>query len=934
MPYPQLHPELAQEANKASDASDPSDPRTPSKRKVGGNQLDDEPAPKRLAGTAIPRHIGGLLSAKAPDQPPSQPASPSPVSPSPVISDDEDETSPAPDEPVAAGLGGKLRAPAAKAGETPDVEIDNNPPLPPGASEPDEYGFRTITKRARGGEPASTRIMGPASIEFDELDIGFRDSANDGSRPGITKAKRGKYLNSSGSAQFSYDKVIAGCDLTLYEPGDLDEELVRKHNLHPKYGLFMADSINESEPPKPYVLGRNPTVFVADNGEVLHTSRSIAATRASDIQKQKLKVALQAAMEAADLTQDDLHDEEHARLIKRRDEKRLKWKKQSDAAQEKETQAQFSSNVNILLQAATESDRPQPTKTRKAKPATSLSPTAHRPATRSQRYDAVRDSLRGSDGAAAPANAAPVDNSEATGLMLLADAAIQDAESAAPAPAHVSDPQPTGSKPVPGQDKPGSGPGPVTGETQQLAIQMPEPVHPNQLRDASDLEHGGRLVKFTSDNPFLPEPLAPQLPQYTPRENGLGVQPPQHYQEPPYQEPPYQEPDREVTLARPDAFAYGERYEETARQNSQPRQARRPSHKSQEDQYAPARPNTEDVACLDPQLFENGKGSAPSQLQAPKPEQMQLSQPPQSGGVLQQPQTSFFQTALNSPGVSPPQEHHQQPDYPVPPQVHQQLGMPVGASSRPPPASEDSLGRTPFSHPNGAEPQPLPTLRPLHRGSGSLMAPAPQAPGPQHFTMPRGSLDDYPPQPPAAQYRNQGGYQSNGFAQQEQGPRSGGYMAQPVMQPSLQPPPPPYPQYQPSGHMGPQPPPMYEYAGPTGQLVQSPPPFGNSPGGPPSPSLRGASTPSSTRNKNNQYRDIQPAPRTTETEVPTNGTELRMLNYVPSEGIRDYQATEVPPSHGPTQIRGWTHTTGSKRSRGKNSTDSQIDPQLGQGERK
>lgn len=943
VPYPQLHPELAHEANKTND---PSDPRTPSKRKAA-NMPDDEPSPKRPASqptaTAIPRHIGGLLSAVVPDEPPSQPASPS-------ANGSEDGGSPTPDERAAPGKPGpKPKAPraAAASGETPDVEVDNNnPPLPAGAGEPDEHGVRLVTKRARGNDPGSTRIMVPPLFEYDSLEIGFRDSTNDSSR-NATKSKRKRFLNTPNTNNFQYDRIVGGYDMTTYEEGDLCQETIQKYNLHPKFGIFLRDSINEEEPPRPYVFGHDPVVFVADNGKVQHTSRSVAAVKASNMQQVKLKSAMQMALDAEEIGEEELRDEEYQRLVKERDERRLKQKQLQDAAQQKESHHTFSSTIDVLLAAAAALEEEGSAETQNPKSTKqSASPVVVRPSTRSRNYDAVRDIIDGSEEAATTSTKA--DNEAATALMMLANIALGDAEaSSATDPAAVLDLE-AGPKPDSAID-----PAPihVAGQTQQLTIQMPEPVHPRQLRDPSELEQHGQLVKFTSDNPFLPEPLAPQLPQYTSREHGFEVQPPQHYLEHQSHQSPLAAPDifayrepgydqlpggqMQPPRAQPymnqqgsrasmgaDSHSYGE-----AEARREPPQLRRPSQMSQDDQYAPARPNTEDVAFLDPQvdpqLSEGAQRQEPSRLQAPQPEQRQKSQSAQSSSVLQQPQNNFFLTALNSPAVSPPQDRqqqHQQSDYAEPPPAHQQL-------TRPLPTSEGSPGRTPFAHPNGAEQQ---SLRPLHRSSGSLMAPAAQAPAPPHMMMTPGeNSDNYPQQQP--QFYNQG-YQSNGFAPPEQANRPSGYMAQPMMHPAQQPPPPPYPQYASSGHMASQKAPQYSYAGLPGSAEQSPPPFGNESGGPPSPSLRAGSTPTGSRNKNKRYLPIVAAPLSAE-KNDGKGSQDRPFVIHPFQGS---DATSVPPSQGPTQIRGWTAVPGyvHKKPRGKNSMDSQIDPALGQGEKK
>lgn len=921
VPYPQLHPELAHE-----EAHKTSDPLSPSKRKAA-DQPDDEPSSKRPAGqsaaTAIPRHIGGLLSAQVPDEPPSQPATPSADS-------SDDEAAPPPEEPATRGRNGKrttAAAAAAATAETPDAEADNNPPIPAGAGEPDEYGVRLVTKRARGTDPGTTRIMVPALFEYDPLEIGFRDSTNDSSR-NATKAKRKQFLNTPNTQYFHYDRLVASYDMTTYEEGDLDQELIKKHNLHPKYGIFLKDSNNQSEPPRPYVFGRNPIVFVTDKGKVLHTSRSVAATKASDMQKNKLKSAMLAALNEGSIDEEDLHDEEYQSLVNERQARRLKHQEQEDAAQAKDSREIFSFRVNALLAAAATLDHEASAQVQDLKASDkSASPVATRPSTRSRNYDAIRDIIDSSEEPAkASTNAVATRGHDATestanaasALLLLASVALGDGEASsttAPAPTSAIE-----SAPKP-DSAPDSAPIHVAGPTELLTIQMPEPVHPRQLRDPSELEQHGQLVKFSSDNPFLPEPLAPQLPQFTPREQAYAAQ------------------SNQSPLAAPDIFAYREPgYDQQPVQQMQPRQTRpyatteshyeppqlrRPSQMSQGDQYAPARPNTEDVAfldsqaLLDPQLLQGGQRRGSSQLQAPQPEQAQKAQ---SGGVLQQPQNSFFLTALNSPAVSPPQ------DRPEPLQTQQQFGSSVGASSRPLPANEGSPCRTPFTHPNGAE---QPSIRPLLRSSGSLAAPVAQASVPPHMMLnPSENSDSYPqPQPP--QLYNQG-YQSNGYATTEQGSRLSGYIAQPMMHPSQQPPAAPYSQYASSGPMVSQNPSQYSYAGLPGSADQSPPPFGSEPNGPPSPSLGGVGTPTSSRNKNNQYRPIHPAPCSTE-KPDGKGSQDRTFVYHPFQGN---EATSVPPSQGPTQIRGWTHNPVPRKTRGKNSTDSQIDPALGQGERK
>lgn len=943
VPYPQLHPELVRETNKSKAL------RTPSKRKLTGQLLEDHATPKRpvsslddKTGTAIPRHIGGLLSAVAPDEPVSRPPSPSP-------DEDADAPSPPANDRATTGRGKKrkpqpaaMRANSTDAEESDAEEDDMLPPIPNGASDPDEYGVRLVNKRARVNDMPNNRIMLPPLYEFESHEIGFRDSTNDKSR-GATKAKRRKFLNQPNSGSMFFDRNLCSYDATQYADGELDQETVAKHGLHAKYGLFLNQSVNESEPPRPYESGWKPTVFVSDTGKVLHTSRSIPAAKAEEAYKKLLlKEMIRKFVEKEGLAEEDLNDPETERLIRERDDKRRQLERQEEAAQVEQDEQMGAVNIGMLLDAAVTSEAQEAQQPQRQ----SVSPAVSRPSTMSRPYDAVRDVFGGSGLPPASSTAPPVDNSAAMDLLSLADIALRDAEGPiAQAPAAET--------------------------RQQIPIQMPEPVRPKQLRDPSDLEQGDHpLVVYPDpDNEFIPRQLA--YPEhFISRDQVYAVQPPLAYQERTVQQSPlahpesfsYREPGAtyeqqhtrqfmqppqpylgqqgpQQPLGPPDPYGYGE--PEHAFEQPQLRRSSQVSLRS-EDQYAPPRPNTEDVALLDPQLFEGGQRPGLSQLQAPQPEQTSL-QAPQPSGVLQQPQNSFFQTALNSPRTPTAHDHLQATDLHDPPPIHQQSGPPLGPSSRPPLAAEGSPRRTPFSNPNGADAQPLPPLRPLHRGSGSLMAPAAQgSQPPQRIRMMLNEPQDpYPPSQPSAHAYMDQGYPPNGYSPDqpimstEQGPRPG-YMAQPAMHPLQQPGPAGYPvqqSYPPPGPAGSQAPLQFDnpLSGPPGQIMQSPPPYGPN-GQAISPSPGRSNSISSTRN-NKPYREIKPAPRSSESWE-TNGSELRTLIYNPYEGIRDYSATAPPPSHGPTQIRGWTHTTGTRKSRGKNSTDSQVDPSLGREQKK
>lgn len=930
VPYPDIHPVYSQ------DIDLPWILFTPSKRKTT-DQPDNQPTPKRLAsglgqktGTLMPRHIGGLLSAVVPDEPASQPPSPSPAA-----ENGDAPKSPANDATVATrGSKRKLSAD----GDESEGEESDMVPLPNGAGDPDEHGVRLINKRARVNDAPNNRIMVPPLFEFDSHDIGFRDSTNDKSRT-ATKAKRGKFLNKPDSNAMFFDRLVSGYDATQYEDDDLDQESIERHNLHPKHGFFLQKSKNDAEPPRPFENGRQPVVFYSEDGKVQHTSRSVVKTKAEDTyRKHRIKSMLLDFLSKEGMTEESLRDEKTDRLLEKRDAKRRAKRREREQQEDEHDEQTFASNVSTLLAAAAEAETQEQLGDQAVAEVQSMSPALSRPSTMSRPYDAIRDVFGGSDlphTVVSPPMA--TDNSGAHNMLFLADLALQDDQLRSMPPA-------------PAPDAPGM---------QQIPIQMPEPVRPKRLRDPSDLEQGENGLGM-QEYPDPQQQHEPQLRRLAMPEHFMGneqpyaVQPTHPYHDRTVPESPLARPesftyrDQMMASMQPpqpflghqgshmsqgatDSYGYGE-----AERAPEP-QMRRPSQAAQsEDQYGgPLVPNTQDVALLDPQLFEGGQRPAPSQLQAPQPEQKTQTQ--RSGSQLQQPHTSFFQTALNSPNTPVPSDQPHSLEYNESSQAYQQSGQHMNGSSRAYAYNEGSPGRTPFSNPNGIETQPLPRLRPLHRGSGPLMPPTMQGSQTlQHMMMAGELADPYPPPPNA--YTDHS-YPSNGYLldqpimSTEQSLR-GSHNAQSMIH-SAQPPPSAYlpqqhyPNPGPSGSQAPQ----YENP-PTGQTLQSPPPFGSHPPGiSPSPSRRSGSF-SSKSNNNRSYREIKPAPRQAEA-YDSNGSELRTLIYNPYEGIRDYHATAPPPSHGPTQIRGWTHSTGNKKPRGKNnSTDSQIDPSLVRDERK
>ncbi|KAI1312114.1 hypothetical protein F5Y03DRAFT_264502 [Xylaria venustula] len=267
--------------------------KPPAKRKAE-DQLDGQPDSKKVASlsgsikpdngdevaTPQPRHIKGLLSAETEldGEPESNAASPSPES-------------------------------------DPKVEVFRGrrdlPDLPNGASEPDKWGVRTVARR---GPRANNRLILPPPFTFGDDEIGFRDSTNDSSKK-ATRGTRGRFLDNPNSRNLHIDRTIVTYDCLEYEDDALDSTLVQKHNIHPKYGLFLPDSRNEPESPPHPVSRSNPIVLVTPNGATLHASRSVRgfnmdATLREDARKDKVSLLLAQFCEEAGVESDEITTEE------------------------------------------------------------------------------------------------------------------------------------------------------------------------------------------------------------------------------------------------------------------------------------------------------------------------------------------------------------------------------------------------------------------------------------------------------------------------------------------------------------------------------------------------------------------------------------------------------------------------------------------------
>ncbi|KAL7626749.1 hypothetical protein AAE478_003523 [Parahypoxylon ruwenzoriense] len=371
----------------------PVDQSEESEAASGGQARKTKLAAKRKAGDQAdghkdskkPRHIGGLLSSeKEPDgRPESNAPSPSPL--------DEQE----------------VVAPAKK----------DLPDLPYGASEPDEWGVRSVSKRARS---PYNRFVVPQTFQWGDHEIGFRDSTNDSTRK-ATRATRGRFFNDPNSRNFHLDHTVRDYDCREYREDALDSVIVKKHSLHPKYGFPMPNSENEAEPPGERVDGTRPVVVLPDSTTTIHASRSVRVKKMDHMLQEDSTKSITAMMlknfckkegiDADEIVTDEMRERERQareRLTIPSSDGDESTVRESALPRHREADDTFLENMNLLLQAASQLEQDQPTP-----PASSSRP--------SRPYDAVRDVFTN----AKPVHSRPgPPEPDTTALSILAVAAL------------------------------------------------------------------------------------------------------------------------------------------------------------------------------------------------------------------------------------------------------------------------------------------------------------------------------------------------------------------------------------------------------------------------------------------------------------------------------------------------------------------------------
>ncbi|RKL19640.1 hypothetical protein BFJ70_g13845 [Fusarium oxysporum] len=848
------------------------------------DQPDGQPTPKKNtrsnaddgASVAAPAPAKGLLAsaAEAEATPEGTPA--------------ESESAPGTPEPPAL-VNGITPAAAARA-QSKLPARERSPPLPKNMGDEDPWGYRIYNQKPSMREKGiNSRLFCPRTFEFNDWEIGFRDSTNDSSK-GHTHAKRGKYLNTPNSNGLHVDHWCNGYDFSTTVPEDFDQDTVKRFGVHPKYGVIMKDAPVPEVEKTPHVMPGKPVVYIANpSGRIAHASRSFLKTtnhhRSDDNPyRAKIGASMRRFCKLEEVDPEEISISEYVRS-----DEVLRSRSLGTAAKELEVRPVVSRVASESQEPESEEQEPEGEDAEAPQPETGFtnlavlayagafleteeSNKAPKPAPKPARYDAIRDVFTDSK----PAPAPTPDTSSSVGLDVLAalsnvvstsneSAPIREAEpvyDTAPATELAMSYEPASVPEAPSMLEPYG-----TQEQPSYRDAMLNGMGPGPVSSHGMLEHDPRSsVSQTNELP----PVTPSQAPIDPRYNPSPVEVPQGYMHQPRAQMSMQ-PSGPVHGHPGEPMAYPPIQEHNVSQHPPVRHPDYPPpHPSQgppvQDQgaylshssYPSTDPRDAHMAAgrpIDP-------GYSPRRMSiygAPEPSYSRAywSQPPPPG------------PAPAGPSNAPPG-----PPGPAPGPVSSHYSSPA-----PPPA------RIPFSHNGSAE--PLPPLRPSRGRNQSLQDEALLEP-----TL-RSSGSYYPPGPPRSYHRGYPGPEPHG---------------QPPLQPIATDRILPNPQtagqgYVTSPHQGyahqvlsptyANPPPMPPH------MAQSPQ---DNPQGLPSSIHGHRSTPSGSSDAGNKYRKLQPAPVPAHRAWP-NKPELKTIPY----DHKETGSAAALPSSGPTQIRGWSN---------------------------
>lgn len=754
-----------------------------------------------------------------------------------------------------------------------DVEEVNGLPLPKGASLPDEHGVRTITK-SRKVEYANNRIMAPVAVPFEDWQIGYRDSSNNPLK-GATRARRKEYLGQPNSNAAYYDRRVANYNSVLQTAADYDQDLVKKHNLHPTLGLFMPNSVNIQEYPVEKDLQQyKPVVQVGPRGQIFHSSRSVPRHRL-DLEAKKLEKRERLKSSVAGfLRRDNIPEEEVAppkQIVQRHREDVLIARAIDPdtlpvpAEMPPSPESDVEQQEEVAIEAAVEHLR------------------------------GIAELLNAADFVASEENAAKmVSNTNAHKSSrpydAIRDVFTENAPVAAPAPA------------TPAQ--------PPTGNTFNLSLL------------AEVAEEAERAEKTLKDEELQRAELQrAELEEVElARQEGIRM-------DAQIAERERQDLERQQIERQEAERAEFER-QEYQRQELERQQAQRA-------EYPPPPPphvaGPVESSVMDPRVFPHDAPRNNMQMASAEPPQSQYQEPPPSQYQEPPPVSQYPEPPIYHAYDSAPQWHREGPVQPAEPtRGNDFLRTALNPQSPPPNYSSSYLPPQDYqfhhAHPTQVPGQPqggpfnnaashrgnLPALRPVRTFEDGTVAPDYQGSPAQSqhpSMMVSNNSYNYPPPPPRPYHNGYAVDEQQMYQHQQPGP-SPARQLQPL-QPMLAPAPPSFPPQSPDhGYtyppLAPQPGAVvYQPAGPYNPIAPHPmTPASLAQRGPPGSSSR-------------PYRKLEPAPAQAANK-PRPGAqrpELRTVQFDYREGIKDYTPLEAPPSHGPSAIRGWSHQNLNKQPR-------------------